>query len=73
MLYRIIMSILRFILAFVLVMYLVRMLSRWLLGVSVRRAGAAGGSNSSSDSDYRGLTDQEIEDAEYEELESGDK
>jgi hypothetical protein len=72
MLYRILMTLLRFILVFVLAYYLLKVLYRWLVGMASRGAAVKGGNGArSSDRSYRELTDQEIEDAEYEDLEGG--
>jgi hypothetical protein len=71
MLYRIFVTLLRFILAFVLIVYLVRLAHRWLIGISTRRRNVGGESRRGSEERYGRLTDQEIDDAEYEELETG--
>ena len=68
------MTFLRFILLLVLAYYLVKMLSRWILGLSGgRREGGRRDASGESDLRYRELTDQEIEDADFEEIGTEDR
>jgi hypothetical protein len=63
------MLLLRFILILVLVYYLLKLLFRWLVGSSGRRKDGRWRTETSEKKQrYSDLTDQKIEDAEYEEL-----
>jgi hypothetical protein len=60
---------LRFILLLVLAYYLIKLFSRWILGISGGRKGGTGRSAPrEKDRRYGELTDQEIEDADFEEI-----
>lgn len=61
------MLLLRFILIFGLVYYFLKLLFRWLAGSSSGR-GERGWRRGTKKQEYKDLTDQKIEDAEYEEL-----
>jgi len=68
------MAFLRFILLLGLVYYLVKIVSRWMLRVSGGgREGTGGSSRRKKDRRYSELTDQEIEDAEFEEIGTEDR
>ena len=59
----------RFILFLVLSFYLLKLFFRWILGISSGKREPAGGAASRPEERrYSELTDQEIEDAEYEEI-----
>jgi hypothetical protein len=62
------MLLLRFILIFALFYYLLKLLFRWLAGSSSGRGGRGWRMGTSKKQEYNDLTDQKIEDAEYEEL-----
>jgi len=67
------MTFLRFILLLVLAYYLLKLFSRWILGISGGKRERTGGASSSSEKRrYGELTDQKIEDADYEEIGTGD-
>jgi hypothetical protein len=72
--YPVFMILLRFILLIVLAYYLLKLLMRWILGVSgggrERKSGSTTGSGNRR---YSELTDQEIEDADYEEIATKDE
>ena len=64
----------RFILLIILAYYLLKLFTRWILGVSGGRGSGRGGAAEDPDSErYRELTDQEIEDADYEEIVTKDE
>ncbi|MCK4236303.1 MAG: hypothetical protein KAX38_04230 [Candidatus Krumholzibacteria bacterium] len=65
------MSLIRIILAIILLYYLLKLLRRWMFSGSKRTSvdGIEYGGNKEK---YRNLTDQAIEDADYEEIEKGD-
>jgi len=68
------MTFLRFILLLVLAYYLVKILARWIIGVSSgRREGPLRPSPGKRDLRYKELTDQEIEDADFEEIGTEDR
>lgn len=60
------MTFLRFILLLVLAYYLLKLLSRWILGMSSGKGTRS--AQRKRDRRYRELTDQEIEDADFEEI-----
>lgn len=63
------MLLLRFILIFALVYYLMKLVFRWIAGSSGAKRGMRWRSEKrEKNQSYRDLTDQKIEDAEYEEL-----
>jgi hypothetical protein len=63
------MLLLRFILIFALVYYLLKLVFRWMAGSHGNRRGSGSRAAKSEVKDrYSELTDQKIEDAEYEEL-----
>jgi hypothetical protein len=63
------MLLLRFILIFAAVYYLLKLVFRWIAGShGTRRGGGSGTAKSEKTDRYTELTDQKIEDAEYEEL-----
>ena len=68
------MILLRFILFLVLAYYLMKLLMRWIVGSS--RGGTrytdGGGPSRGAERPYSALTDQEIEDADFEEIERDD-
>ncbi len=65
---------LRFILLIVLAYYLLKLFTRWILGISGGRSVRRGGkTDDSGDRRYSELTDQEIEDADYEEIATKDE
>jgi hypothetical protein len=67
------MTFLRFILLLILAYYLLKLFSRWILGISGgKKERASGVSSSSEKRRYSELTDQKIEDADYEEIGTGD-
>lgn len=60
---------LRFILLLVLAYYLLKLFYRWILGsLGARREETGDGSSGPRGRNYSKLTDQEIEDADYEEI-----
>ncbi len=68
------MTFLRFILLLVLAYYLVKIIFRWILGIpGAGRRHRPRPSPEKSDLRYRELTDQEIEDAEFEEIGTEDR
>lgn len=72
--YPVIMIFIRFILLLVLAYYLLKLFIRWILGISDgRKTRNAGASYRSGSRSYSELTDQEIEDADYEEIVTEDK
>jgi len=63
------MTFLRFILLLVLAYYLLKLFSRWILGISgAKRERTGDASARPEERRYNELTDQEIEDADYEEI-----
>ena len=69
MLYLFNMLLLRFILIFAAVYYLMKLIFRWIAGSQRGRGGSGAGSAKSGKTQrYSELTDQKIEDADYEEL-----
>ncbi len=62
------MLLLRFILIFALVYYLLKIFFRWLAGSSSGRSKGRWMAEKSKKKEYGELTDQKIEDAEYEEF-----
>lgn len=62
------MLLLRFILIFALFYYLLKLFFRWLTGSSSGRGERRRRTETSKKQEYSDLTDQKIEDAEYEEL-----
>ena len=62
------MLLLRFILIFALVYYLLKILFRWLAGSSSGKDKGRWRAEKSKEQEYGELTDQKIEDAEYEDL-----
>lgn len=60
------MGIVRFLLAVVLVWYLVKLAARWVAGTA---GGEPRGRGRSREEEYSALTDQKIEDAEFEDIE----
>ena len=60
------MTFLRILIAFVLVWYLAKVITRWITGTGKEERGSNGASQRN---DYTELTDQAIEDAEYEDIE----
>ena len=62
------MAILRFFLLFAFIYYGVRLLARWLVSGAREGKRPSGMPGKKGEKNYRDLTDQEIEDADYEEL-----
>jgi len=62
------MAILRFFLFFAIIYYGVRLLARWLISGAREGKRPSGMPGKKGEKNYRDLTDQEIEDADYEEL-----
>lgn len=62
------MAILRFFLFFAMIYYGVRLLARWLISGAREGKKPSGMPGKTAEKNYRDLTDQEIEDADYEEL-----
>ena len=69
---RLVIGVLRIILVFALIYYFIKVLGRWLSAGA--RSESVGGKNGSarSKSDYDELTDQAIEDADFEDISEGD-
>ncbi len=68
------MILLRFILLIVLAYYLLKILTRWILGISGgRRERNSAATTGPDNRKYSELTDQEIEDADYEEIVTKDE
>ena len=69
---RVLLSFVRIILIVVLLYYLLKLIGRWLFS-GARGKSVGGRGNGHKEERYRNLTDQVIEDADYEEIEEGDE
>ncbi len=62
------MSFLRFLLAVALVYYLLKIIGGWFRGGDRKKSGTVKGGRNGSDLDLKNLTDQTIDDADFDEL-----